>query len=84
VQESLTNVMKHAGVDRARLDMKWEPGWLTIEVRDDGRGGNASNGGHGIVGMKERVSMLGGSLSAGSDSGRGFVVKARVPVQERS
>jgi signal transduction histidine kinase len=84
VQESLTNVMKHAGVDSARLLMKWEPGWLTIEVRDAGRGGNASNGGHGLVGMKERVAMLGGSLATRSENGRGFVVTARLPVREPS
>ncbi|MGH2808529.1 MAG: sensor histidine kinase [Actinomycetota bacterium] len=82
VQESLTNVMKHAGVDRALLAMTWEPGWLTIEVRDEGRGAGSSNGGHGIVGMKERVSMLGGTLSTRSDNGNGFVVTARVPVEE--
>jgi signal transduction histidine kinase len=82
VQESLTNVMKHAGVDSALLAMIWEPGWLTIEVRDHGRGSTTSNGGHGIVGMRERVSMLGGSLSARSENESGFIVTARLPVQE--
>ncbi|GAA2606863.1 histidine kinase [Dactylosporangium fulvum] len=86
VQESVTNVLRHA--DATQVDITVEFRWdgLGLEIRDDGRGalawrGNASSGGNGLVGMAERAASLGGSLDAGpvGDAG-GFRVRAWLPV----
>jgi len=91
VQESLTNVGKHAEGTAARVRLRFEPAALHIVVEDDGNGrpphgadaGSppAHNGaGHGIVGMAERVSAVGGSLDAGTRPGGGFRVSAVLPL----
>lgn len=82
VQEALTNVVKHASTDRARVDLRYEPGELAIEIVDDGAGALAgmSGGGHGLVGMRERAALHGGSLEAGPLPVRGYRVAARLPV----
>jgi signal transduction histidine kinase len=84
IQEALTNVLKHAGAARAEVVVRHEPGVLALEVRDDGRGvnGRSKGGGHGIVGMRERVALYGGTLEACPVSGGGFHVVARLPYQE--
>jgi len=81
VQEALTNVMKHAGPARASVLVAYEPGTVRLEVADDGRGvnGRAGNGGHGLVGMRERVAVYGGALEAAPRAGGGFVVRATLP-----
>ncbi len=80
VQEALTNVLKHGGDARATVVVTYGDRTLEIEVADDGRGGTPNGGGHGIVGMRERVALFGGSLeAAGRDCG-GFVVRARLPL----
>jgi signal transduction histidine kinase len=81
VQESLTNVLKHAGPARARVALRYDERELALEVADDGRGGSAArNGsGHGLVGMRERVALYGGSLEAQPAPGGGFRVRARLP-----
>ncbi len=82
-QESLTNVLKHAGPDPSvTVLVQWEPAALTLEVTDDGRGAAAvSDGaGHGLVGMRERAAMFGGTVSAGPRPGGGFRVRARLPL----
>lgn len=86
VQESLTNVIKHAGpTSRAWVRLNWEPHGLQIEVIDDGRGagaglnGIAPGGGQGIRGMSERASLHGGQLEAGPRTGGGFTVRALLP-----
>jgi signal transduction histidine kinase len=82
VQESLTNVLRHAGPTRATVTVTYEPEQLMVEVLDGGRGraGNAANSGHGLVGMRERVEALGGTLEAGPRQAGGFRVLARLPV----
>ncbi|MEZ0065737.1 signal transduction histidine kinase [Streptacidiphilus sp. MAP12-20] len=81
VQESVTNVIKHARVDRCRVAIEYRPESVTLEVTDTGAvGGSSSSGGHGIAGMRERVVMYGGELSAGPLPGRGFRVSARFPL----
>ena len=81
VQEALTNVLKHAGPARATVVVDYEPGVLNVEVADDGRGvnGRSNNGGHGLVGMRERVAVYGGTLTASPRPGGGFRVAARLP-----
>jgi signal transduction histidine kinase len=80
VQEALTNVLKHAGAATATVTVQYAPGLVTVEVIDDGRGGpvNAA-GGHGILGMRERVAAFGGTLVASRRSGGGFRVHATLP-----
>jgi signal transduction histidine kinase len=86
VQEALTNVIKHAGQpSRVDVTVRHEPGALMVEVVDDGRGLAARNGdgtgdgGHGLVGMRERVELWGGELSVGPASGGGYRVAAVLP-----
>jgi signal transduction histidine kinase len=84
VQESLTNVLRHAGSATAAVRVAVADD-VTIEVSDTGRGGaappSANGGGHGIAGMRERVTALGGSLTAGPRPDGGFAVTARLPVR---
>jgi signal transduction histidine kinase len=83
VQESLTNVMRHAG-ERAHATVTVEHGdhAVDIDVVDDGLGAAAisgSNGGHGITGMRERAATVGGTVTAGANPGGGFRVRAHLP-----
>jgi signal transduction histidine kinase len=84
VQESLTNVLKHAGPARANVRLQFEPMLLRIEVSDDGRGvnGRAVAGGHGLIGMRERVGVYGGAFDAGPQTGGGFRVAVTLPYGE--
>ena len=81
VQEALTNVSRHAGQACASVRLHYAPGALTVEVDDDGQGSGTRPGGPGLglVGMRERVSALGGRLSTGPQDGRGFQVRAELP-----
>jgi signal transduction histidine kinase len=81
VQEALTNVRRHAQASECVVRLEYLPDEVRLEVVDDGRGqGDAGPGGHGLVGMKERVGMYGGRLTVGPEPGRGFVVRAVLPV----
>jgi signal transduction histidine kinase len=84
VQEALTNVLKHAGPAHATVVVAYEPGALRLEITDDGRGvnGRTTGGGHGLMGMRERVGVYGGSLETGARPGGGFGVVARLPYGE--
>ena len=90
VQESLTNVVRHAGAHRATVTVTAAGEALVVEVADDGAGaGAAPNGsgngaGQGIVGMRERVLALGGTLEAGPRPEGGFRVRASLPVGGRT
>jgi signal transduction histidine kinase len=79
VQEALTNVLKHSGTARATVIVRYLPDRLDLEICDDGRGAARTNGGHGLVGMRERVDLLGGQLTTGNRPGGGFAVSARLP-----
>jgi signal transduction histidine kinase len=82
VQEALTNSLKYAGVATARVVVRYAPGSLELEVSDDGAGSaNGADGGHGLVGMRERVALFGGELHAGPAPSRGYVVRARLPLE---
>lgn len=82
VQEALTNSLKYAGPARARVVVRYAPEALELEVSDDGAGSaNGAHGGHGLVGMRERVALFGGELHAGPAPDRGYVVRARLPLE---
>ena len=81
VQEGLTNALKHARAGKAEVVLRYEPRDLRIEVRDDGAGSAPSDGlGHGLTGVRERVKIHGGEMSAGSPGAGGFVLRARLPL----
>ena len=81
VQEALTNVLKHAGEAQATVLVRYSPDRLELEIADSGRGraSSASSGGHGLVGMRERVALYGGRFSAGPVPPCGFCVRAELP-----
>ncbi len=80
VQEGLTNVVRHAGVDACRVTVSCADE-VTVEVIDDGRGGSVGGEGHGLIGMRERALALGGDFRAGPRPESGFRVTARLPVR---
>lgn len=80
VQESLTNVLRHAHAARARVTVGVTAGNLVIDVVDDGRGGTGAAGGHGLRGMRERAAALGGRVDSGPDAGGGWRVHASLPL----
>ncbi|MBW3606819.1 MAG: hypothetical protein KY463_00440 [Actinobacteria bacterium] len=82
VQEALTNVLKHAGPARARVAVRFTDRELELAITDDGRGpgGDVNGGGHGLVGMRERVALYGGSLDAAPADAGGFAVRATLPI----
>jgi signal transduction histidine kinase len=81
VQEGLTNAVKHAQATQAEVLVHYSDGQIEIVVSDDGRGiGSDDGGGHGLVGMRERVSVYGGELDAGPRAGGGYRLRARLPL----
>jgi signal transduction histidine kinase len=83
VQESLTNVVRHAGPATATVRVSYQPDALVLEVADTGGGrasGAARPAGHGIAGMRERAAAVGGTLEAGPDGDGGFRVRACLPL----
>jgi signal transduction histidine kinase len=84
IQEALTNVVRHAGSTRARLELQAGEEALAIRVEDDGPTPSwtpppPSGGGHGAIGMRERLELYGGTFSAGPRAGGGWCVEARLP-----
>jgi signal transduction histidine kinase len=83
VQEGLTNALKHARAHRAEVLVRYDNGCVELVVRDDGHGGTpGSSGGHGLVGMRERVAVCSGELHAGPRPDGGFELRALLPVNE--
>jgi len=84
IQESLTNVIRHARAARARIAIAYSHAEVVIEIEDDGRGldgnGQPHGGGNGLLGMRERAAALGGDLEAGPLAAGGFGVRARLPL----
>jgi signal transduction histidine kinase len=84
VQEALTNSLKHGAAEHVRVRIHYGD-TLELEIRDDGHGdgsGGAATGGNGLVGMRERIALLGGVLSAGPVRGGGYRVAAEIPIDE--
>ena len=86
VQEALTNTLKHAGASRAQVSVRYVDDALELQVLDDGHGAraaaNGEHGGHGLIGMRERVALFGGELTARSRVDHGYEVCARLPLEE--
>ena len=83
-QEALTNVLKHAGATRVGLKVRCDGAAVEVTVEDDGRGPSSNGslvGGHGLIGMRERVSLFGGRFEAGARNGGGFRVFAHIPYE---
>jgi signal transduction histidine kinase len=81
VQEALTNTLKHALASRVDVRLRYGANELEVDVRDNGRAtGNGAGTGSGLVGMRERLAALGGTLSAGAAPGGGFAVTAHIPL----
>jgi signal transduction histidine kinase len=84
IQEALTNARKHSGGTTATVRVDYRPAELAVEVLDDGGNGTMPRlenvGGHGLIGMRERVSLHGGHLRAGPRPGGGFAVQATFPL----
>ena len=84
VQEALTNVLKHANARCVRVGVAFQRNQLELEVSDDGGDSDSSQvtegGGHGLIGMRERANVFGGTISAGTSVGGGWTVHARLPV----
>jgi signal transduction histidine kinase len=82
VQEALTNALKHAGPAQATVIVRWGERELELEVVDSGNGAPVgdADGGHGLVGMRERASVFGGTLEAGHQPEGGYLVRVRLPL----
>src|SRR4051794_20633699 len=83
VQEALTNALKHAGDAKASVNIRYGSDSLELEIADDGAGASTpiSSGGHGLVGMRERVALYGGRLDTGRRPSGGFVVRVLLPIR---
>jgi signal transduction histidine kinase len=91
IQEALTNTLRHAGPAHAEVLVRYQQHAVELEVLDDGHGPGPNNGasgasGHGLVGMRERVALYGGTLEAGprtttKAAGTGYAVRARLPTE---
>lgn len=83
VQESLSNVLRHAAAGRAGVELERDRHGILVRVGDDGRGSTGDPGaGWGIIGMRERIVLLGGTLRAEPARGGGFVVEAQLPLRD--
>jgi signal transduction histidine kinase len=85
VQEALTNARRHAAGAAVDVELSYVPGALHLRVRDSGPGGTTGMrpaGGHGLLGMRERTAMAGGTLRTSRDASGGFVVEAVLPTSE--
>jgi signal transduction histidine kinase len=83
VQEALTNALKHAGDAHATVHVRYGPDSLELEITDDGPGAAArtAGGGHGLVGMRERVALYGGRFDASRNPAGGFAVRVVLPIR---
>jgi signal transduction histidine kinase len=83
VQEALTNTLRHARASAASVTVRVDESEVLVLVRDDGSSPVAKPGGHGLIGMRERAEILGGSFAAGPRDAGGFEVEAHLPVREK-
>jgi signal transduction histidine kinase len=81
VQEGLTNALKHAKGAHAEVVVRYTEEGVEVEIVDDGPGADGDVNGQGLVGMRERVALYGGTLDAGPRDGGGFVLRAQLPLE---
>lgn len=81
-QEGLTNVRRHARASRVDVLLTYQPSEVRLEVRDNGVGAVETNGGFGLLGIRERMQLLGGNMEISTGAGKGFCLKVSVPVSE--
>jgi signal transduction histidine kinase len=85
VQEALTNVLKHADGASSRVMLRWRERAIEFEILDNGSPDRVAEHdawpGRGIIGMRERAEMYGGTVDVHAEPGRGFVVRARIPLE---
>jgi signal transduction histidine kinase len=81
VQEALTNALKHAGAARAQVSIRYGVTALELAVTNNGQVRENGRGGHGLVGMRERVTLYGGKFEAGPRRGGGYAVRASLPLE---
>jgi signal transduction histidine kinase len=79
-QEALTNVCKHARASRVDVLLEFQPGKVRLEVRDNGVGAAETSGGFGLLGIRERMQLLGGRVETHTGLGKGFCLTASVPM----
>jgi len=86
-QETLTNIARHAGATHVKIGLSHESGYVSLEVRDNGRGIGEDQlsgfGSLGILGMRERALLLGGEFTIAGDPGSGTIVRVRIPLADR-
>ena len=82
-QEGLTNALRHSGARRATVTLRWSPARLDVEVEDDGRGlaASSTDGGHGLVGIRERVALYGGTVRLEPSANGGTRLAASLPLR---
>jgi signal transduction histidine kinase len=84
IQEALTNALKYAGPARAWVTVRWREDEIEVEIANDGSSEAVGDGtGHGLIGLRERVALVGGTIESGPRAGGGFVVTARLPHRGR-
>jgi signal transduction histidine kinase len=85
IQEALTNALKYAGPARAWVTVRWRADALEVEIANDGSSEvGGEGGGQGLIGLRERVSLVGGSIESGPGEDGGFVVRAHLPIGGRA
>ena len=80
VQEALTNVIKHAGPVQTHVQVRYETAAVSVDVRDEGSKVPATPAGHGLIGMRERITLYGGTLDIDHPLSGGFHIAARIPI----
>ncbi len=87
-KESVNNLARHSGASQAEIDLRVDRNWLTLQVRDDGRGFDAAIGnggeGNGLASMRNRAGRLGGDLQIVSTPGQGTTINLRAPLRQRN
>ena len=80
LSEALTNAAKHANASQVTIDLQAAEGTLSLTIRDDGVGGADASGGSGLLGLKDRVEALGGTIEVASPPGRGTRLEVEIPL----
>jgi two-component system, NarL family, sensor histidine kinase DesK len=80
LREAVTNVLRHSGAKRCEVHISGDGGTASLEVADDGHGATSLNGGSGLVGMRERIELVGGTMEVGAENGGGLHIQVSLPL----